>query len=172
MIFDSHNRSNGSSRIVVDEALISPQGWIAIDPALYAPSAKSSSERAGDVVPGSGLAGSAERDDEDILDLTIADMTAALLIRSLRKHSSTGASSIPARDIVPIGGSSLRSRTPEQPFEDEPESANDNFSRFALLLVLLLAVVGGYAFTALKADDRRAIEVQPPESALTKITML
>jgi hypothetical protein len=119
---------------------------------------------------------------DEILDLSIADMAAARLTRSLRaRHpqarrsdidASGGSCHIPAGDVVAIGGRDLRPRTPEQPFPDEAELANDNLGRFVVLLVLLLAVAGGYLYTVFGPDDRRAIEVTPPESPAIRIVSL
>lgn len=161
-------------RVVVDEALIPSRGWMAIDPSAYAALVGSSAERgsAADKV------GQAEPAEEGIHDLTVADVAAARLTRSLRMsrakpvRAASRIGVIPARDIVPIGGANLRPRTPEQPFADEAELANDNFGRMSLLVILLLAVIGGYSYTMFRGDDRSAIEVTPPDNAAIKIVML
>jgi len=163
VIADSPSKTNGSKRVVVDEILISPQGWVPVDPTSYLSAMHSPT---------------VESADEDVLELTAADVAAARLTRSLRISRSKQMQApsriavIPAHDIVPIGGVNLQPRTPEQPFADEAELANDNFGRLSLLVVLLLAVIGGYAFTTLRGDDRRAIEVTPPENAAIKIAMI
>jgi len=163
VIADSPSKTNRSTRVVVDESLIPSKGWVAVDPIAYlAPSH-------------SPAVGSA---DQDVLELTAADIAAARLTRSLRiarakqMKASSRIAVIPARDIVPIGGVDLRPRTPEQPFADEAELANDNFGRLSLLVVLLLAMIGGYSYTMFRSDDRRAIEVTPPDNAAIKVVML
>lgn len=163
MIADNPSKTNGSTRVVVDETLIPSQGWVPVDPTAYLSALR---------LP------MFESADEDVLELTAADVAAARLTRSLRMsrtkqmRAPSRIAAIPARDIVPIGGVDLRPRTPEQPFADEAELANDNFGRLSLLVVLLLAVIGGYAFTTFRGDDRRAIEVTPPDNASIKIVMI
>jgi hypothetical protein len=174
VIADRPNKSEPSTRIAVDESLISPKGWMRLDPIPYLKSTRAQSASA-DRRPAM-LDGSVR---EDVLDLTIADMAAARLTRSLRASRTempgsriAGSSRVPASDIVAIGGRDLRRRTPEQPFLDEAELANDNLGRFVLLLILLLTVAGGYAYTTFRADDRRAIEVAPPLSPQIRIVSL
>jgi hypothetical protein len=151
---------------------------MAIDPSAYLPMVGSSAERGYEAEFVADRANQAESAGDDIHDMTVADIAAARLTRSLRmaRAKPIGAKLrigvIPARDIVPRGGANLRPRTPEQPFADEAELANDNFGRLSLLVILLLAVIGGYFFTAFRGDDRSAIEVTPPDNAAIKIAML
>lgn len=174
VIVDRPKKSEPSARIVIDESLISPKGWMMLDPVPYLKSMRSQAASA-EIRPEAPAR-------DDVLDLSIADMAAARLTRSLRARrphpqrprteASGGSARIPASDIVAIGGGSLRRRTPEQPFPDDAELANDNVGRFVVLLVLLLAVAGGYVYTTFRADDRRAIEVTPPDRPGIKIVAL
>ena len=110
---------------------------------------------------------------DDILDLAVADPSVVRLTRrdnDNRTGQAEGRRRIPPGDIVAIGGTNLQPRSAEQPFEDAPEVANDNLGRVLLLVALLVAVVGGYALTAFSPDNRRTIEVTPPDSPQTRVT--
>ncbi len=158
-------------RLAVDEALISPRGWMTLDPLPYLKARAQEArgrEAEGEAAPPA---------EEPILDLTFADMEAARRLRAGeaadRPSAMDGAlARIPSRDVVSIGGRSLRARTPEDPFYDETEIANDNAVRCMLLLAMLIAVMAGYAFTSLWHDQRRVIEVTPPSDGSTRIVMV
>jgi hypothetical protein len=149
-------------RLVVDESLISPKGWMMLDSLDYLKAAH---------VEKPAARPAAAR--EDILDLAVADLSVVRLTRSENDNRAGQAGQrgrIPRSDIVAIGGTNLEPRSAEQPFDDASDVANDNLGRVLLLVALLVSVVGGYALTAFAPDNRRAIEVTPPDSPAIRIS--
>jgi len=173
VIAEGPKKSEPSTKVAIDESLISPTGWMTLDPVPYLKSIRAATDAGKPAVDTSS---------HDVLDLSVADMAAARLTRSLRARrpkvgrfpssGSGGRYCIPASDVVAIGGGDLRRRSPDQPFPDEAELANDNLGRFMVLLILLMAVAGGFFYSTLSTDDRRAIEVTPPDSPDIRITAL
>jgi hypothetical protein len=170
VIVNRFEKSDQAGRVAVDEKLAPAMGWMALDAIDRLKAAQANK------LPTSRQEARIDSHllDDDVHELTVADMAAARLVRSLRQGGAANdrLSRIPAEDIVPVGGTDLRKPTPEAPFDDDSEVANDNSGRMLFLVTLLLVVLGGYAYSVLTENERSAIEVTPPDDASSRIVML